>query len=96
MDRLYTNQYNPTRSSDTQLLNLNYSKEFLNESRFLDFEDSYLLSKIRMGYMQQPYDQSWGHPQCDCDPHDPPLLTVMHFLLECKKDDLEVKRRVSI
>ena len=58
---------------------------------YLIYDDSYLLSKIRMGYMHQPYDFSLDQPLCDCDPYDPPSLTVMHYLLECKKDDLEEK-----
>ena len=48
-----------------------------------------------MGYMHTKYDNKWRHPSCDCDSTGNTPLTVMHFLLECKKDEL-VKRREEL
>ena len=73
----------------TKLYQINHTKELKNESRLLSYYDNKLLTQIRMGYMQTPFDD-WGtQPLCDCN--DSPL-TVQHFLVECDKDDLKERR----
>ena len=93
LDRNYYSNHNHSRSSDGQLYNIPYTKELLNESRFLDYYDSKILAQLRMGYMQNtPNNFIRQQPICDCDTNVNPTLTVKHFLIECQKDGLIKKR----
>ena len=88
-DRLYYQNNPSTRSSNTNLPNLKYSKQFLNDSRLITYQDSQLLTQIRMGYMQTRDDNLKDQPICECGD----TLTVTHFLLECKQAELIEKRQ---
>ena len=44
-DRLYIIKHNHKRSSNTQLYDIPYTKQLLNESRFLEYEDSKILAQ---------------------------------------------------
>ena len=91
MDKIHNDQHPSKRSSITQLNNIPYTNEIINESRFLDYYDSQLLAQLRMGYMHSISDDIFEQPICACDENA--ALTVQHFLIECKKDGLIDRRK---
>ena len=88
-DRKYIAEYESTRSTNTTLLDLNYTKELLKELRMLSYKDTKLITQLRLGYMQIEGEDRFIEPVCNCGAP----LTTQHFLIECKDNELVERRR---